>query len=64
MNNNTTTHNHPEQNKEPDNIRKEHHANPNLFKDEADAKAESAKFPLWDIAPPDQFINPRIKSRQ
>ncbi|MGJ1242988.1 hypothetical protein [Sphingobacterium siyangense] len=34
---------------------------PNLFQGRTDAELENAKFPNWDIVPPNQFINPRIK---
>jgi len=34
---------------------------PNLFKGRTEAEKSNAKFPDWDIVPPNQFINPRIK---
>ena len=34
---------------------------PNLFQGRTDAELENATFPNWDIVPPNQFINPRIK---
>lgn len=34
---------------------------PNLFQGRTDAETKNAKFPDWDIVPPNQFINPRIK---
>ncbi|WP_433863034.1 hypothetical protein [Sphingobacterium thalpophilum] len=36
---------------------------PNLFQGRTDAEIENAKFPDWDILPPNQFINPRMKTR-
>lgn len=36
---------------------------PNLFQGRTDTEIENAKFPDWDILPPNQFINPRIKTR-
>lgn len=36
---------------------------PNLFLGKTEAEQGNAKFPDWDILPPHQFINPRIKSR-
>lgn len=40
---------------------KENIVRPNLFKGNTEAQIGSAKFPEWDIVPPSQFINPRIK---
>nr|WP_294783916.1 hypothetical protein [uncultured Flavobacterium sp.] len=37
---------------------------PNLFQGRIEAELQNAKFPDWDIIPPTQFINPRIKSQQ
>jgi hypothetical protein len=34
---------------------------PNLFNGRPDFEINSATFPSWDILPPNQFINPRIK---
>jgi hypothetical protein len=34
---------------------------PNLFQGRTESGKGSAKFPDWDIVPPNQFINPRIK---
>ena len=34
---------------------------PNLFLGRTEAESENAKFPNWDIEPPSQFINPRLK---
>jgi hypothetical protein len=33
----------------------------NLFQGRTEAEKGNAKFPDWDIVPPNQFINPRIK---
>jgi hypothetical protein len=33
----------------------------NLFQGRMETNAGNAKFPDWDIVPPNQFINPRIK---
>jgi hypothetical protein len=33
----------------------------NLFQGRTEAEKGNAKFPDWDIVPPSQFINPRIK---
>ncbi len=35
----------------------------NLFHGRTEAELKNAKFPEWDITPPNQFINPRIKSQ-
>jgi len=34
---------------------------PNLFQGRTESDLGNAKFPDWDIIPPNQFINPRIK---
>jgi len=34
---------------------------PNLFQGSTEGKKENSKFSEWDIVPPNQFINPRIK---
>lgn len=34
---------------------------PNLFLGRTEAVSENAKFPNWDIEPPSQIINPRLK---
>lgn len=34
---------------------------PNLFQGRTESELGTAKFPDWDIIPPTQFINPRIK---
>ncbi|WP_345991278.1 hypothetical protein AAEU33_05475 [Chryseobacterium sp. Chry.R1] len=34
----------------------------NLFQGKTEAEKEKAKFSNWDILPPHQLINPRIKS--
>lgn len=36
---------------------------PNLFNGRTEAEKGNAKFPDWDIIPPNQFINPRIKTK-
>ncbi|RZJ49372.1 MAG: hypothetical protein EOO44_18390 [Flavobacterium sp.] len=33
----------------------------NLFQGRTEAELTNSKFPDWDIIPPNQFINPRIK---
>ena len=40
---------------------KEIKAKLNLFQGRTEAEQGNAKFPDWDIVPPNQFINPRIK---
>jgi hypothetical protein len=42
-------------------IKKEVIIKPNLFQGRTEAELGNAKFPDWDIIPPNQFINPRIK---
>jgi hypothetical protein len=34
---------------------------PNLFQGRTDAAVGNAKFPDWDIVPPNMIINPRIR---
>lgn len=41
--------------------KKENNVKPNLFQGRTEAEKGNAKFPDWDIFPPYQFINPRIK---
>jgi hypothetical protein len=55
--------NDPSKNGQYPNGQKKEAANPvNLFKGRTEAETASpAKFPDWDIVPPNQFINPRIK---
>ena len=36
---------------------------PNLFQGRTEAEKGNTKFPDWDIVPPNQFINPRIKTQ-
>lgn len=43
--------------------KKEINVKPNLFQGRTDAEKGNAKFPDWDILPPYQFINPRIKKQ-
>lgn len=35
---------------------------PNLFLGRIDGEPGNSSFPDWDILPPNQFINPRIKN--
>lgn len=42
-------------------IKKEPSIKPNLFQGRTEAELANSKFPEWDIIPPTQFINPRIK---
>lgn len=42
-------------------IKKEDIVKPNLFQGRTESELGNAKFPDWDITPPNQFINPRIK---
>lgn len=41
--------------------KKENIIKPNLFQGRTEAELSNSKFPDWDITPPNQFINPRIK---
>lgn len=34
---------------------------PNIFQGRPDGHPDPAKFPDWDILPPSQFINPRLR---
>lgn len=43
--------------------KKEAAAKPNLFQGRTEAAKGNAAFPDWDIVPPNQFINPRIKKQ-
>ena len=43
--------------------KKEASIKPNLFQGRTEAEKGNAKFPDWDIVPPSQFINPRIKKQ-
>jgi hypothetical protein len=36
---------------------------PNLFQGITETEKGNSKFPDWDIVPPNQFINPRIKQQ-
>ncbi|MEX2593850.1 MAG: hypothetical protein WD426_13835 [Anditalea sp.] len=55
---------HSEQSKDDPNGKKKNHViKPNLFQGRTEAEINEAKFPDWDIVPPNQFINPRIKSQ-
>jgi len=44
-------------------IKKENRLKPNLFQGRTESETDKAKFPDWDIIPPNQFINPRIKKQ-
>ena len=52
---------------QPENInnqaKKENAIKPNLFQGNTQGGIDTAKFPEWDIVPPNQFINPRIKKQ-
>jgi len=50
----------PDANK-PAEVKKEKKPEQNIFQGRTEAVAGNAKFPAWDIVPPSQFINPRIK---
>ena len=41
--------------------KKENTVKPNLFQGRTEPEIGNSKFPDWDIVPPNQFINPRIK---
>jgi hypothetical protein len=43
--------------------KKEINVKPNLFQGRTEAEKGNANFPDWDIVPPNQFINPRIKKQ-
>jgi len=45
------------------NPKKEMLVKPNLFQGRTDSEKGNAKFPEWDIVPPNQFINPRLKQQ-
>lgn len=53
--------------KQPENVdnisKKENQVKPNLFQGRTEAETKNAKFPDWDIVPPNQFINPRVKQQ-
>lgn len=36
---------------------------PNLFQGRTEGEKNNAKFPDWDIVPPNRIINPRIKTQ-
>lgn len=56
--------NSSEQSENTDNkTKKENQAKPNLFQGRTEAETQNAQFPDWDIVPPNQFINPRIKQQ-
>jgi hypothetical protein len=43
--------------------KKETTVKPNLFQGRTESEKGNAKFPNWDIVPPNQIINPRIKQQ-
>ncbi|MBS0623511.1 MAG: hypothetical protein JSS62_02705 [Verrucomicrobia bacterium] len=45
------------------NSKKENQVKPNLFQGRTEAETKNSKFPDWDIVPPNQFINPRVKQQ-
>ncbi|MFC0778964.1 hypothetical protein [Flavobacterium sp. HJSW_4] len=56
--------NHSEESEDIANeIKKETKVKPNLFQGRTEAELQNGKFPDWDIIPPTQFINPRIKNQ-
>lgn len=44
-------------------VEKENQAKTNLFHGRTEAEVNNSKFPDWDIVPPNQFINPRVKQQ-
>ncbi|MGN6297660.1 MAG: hypothetical protein ACTHM7_12820 [Ginsengibacter sp.] len=46
------------------NLKIENQVKPNLFQGRTESEKGNAKFPDWDIVPPNQFINPRVKMQQ
>ncbi|MEN5231913.1 hypothetical protein [Sphingobacterium faecium] len=42
-------------------IEQKQQGKPNLFQGRTETVPENTTFPNWDIVPPNQFINPRIK---
>lgn len=36
---------------------------PNVFQGRTEGEKNNAKFPDWDIVPPNRIINPRIKTQ-
>ncbi|KYP13368.1 hypothetical protein [Flavihumibacter sp. CACIAM 22H1] len=45
------------------NTKKETRFAVNIFQGRVEAAANNASFPDWDILPPTQFINPRMKKQ-
>lgn len=43
--------------------KKENLLKPNIFQGRTEPEKGNAKFPEWDILPPNQIINPRIKKQ-
>lgn len=46
-----------------DNGKKETPVASNIFQGRVDGEGKNASFPNWDIVPPNQFINPRIRKQ-
>lgn len=62
MDNKIILDNSSEQSENGNNIpKKENQVKPNLFQGRTESEKGNAKFPDWDIVPPNQFINPRVK---
>jgi hypothetical protein len=47
--------------KDKERLEKEKKPMPNLFQGRTEVEKKDTKFPDWDIVPPNQFINPRIR---
>jgi hypothetical protein len=45
------------------NLKKDNVIKRNLFQGRTESEKGNAKFPDWDIVPPNQFINPRVKQQ-
>lgn len=43
--------------------KKEITVKPNIFQGRTEGGKGNAQFPDWDIVPPNQFINPRVKKQ-
>lgn len=43
--------------------KKEIPVKPNIFQGRTEGEKGNAQFPDWDIVPPNQFINPRMKKQ-
>lgn len=44
-------------------IQNEKQVIPNLFQGRTEPQNNTATFPAWDILPPNQIINPRLKQQ-